>query len=81
MLLPLLEIVRLREVKYKEFLEYVGKRINDESKDSDEVCIKYSTIIEHGLDPFDPRWKKHISTLGYTVENDRSCSWIKISGW
>lgn len=46
MLLPLSEVVRHREEKYKEFLEYVGKRINDESKDSDEVCINYNTIIE-----------------------------------
>ena len=81
MLLPLSEVVKLREEKYKDFLEYVGKCINNESTDSDEVCIKYSTIIDYGLDPYDSRWQKHLRALGYTVENDRSCSWIKISGW
>ena len=81
MLLPLSEVVRLREEKYKEFLEYVGKRINDEFLDSDEVCINYSIIKNFGLDPYDSRWQNYIRVLGYTVENDRSCSWIKISGW
>lgn len=81
MLLPLSEVIRLREEKYKEFLEYVGKRINDESKDSDKVCIKYNIIENYGLDPYDSRWQNHIRVLGYTVENNRSCSWIKISGW
>lgn len=81
MLLPLSEVVKLREVKYKEFLEYVGNRIIEESKNSDEVCIKYSTIEDYGLDPYDSRWQRQLRVLGYTLENDRSCSWIKISGW
>lgn len=81
MLLPLSEVVRFREAKYKEFLEYVGNRINKESMDSDEVCIKYSTIEDYGLDPYDSRWQRHLKVLGYTVDNDRSCSWVKISGW
>ena len=81
MLLPLSEVVRLREEKYKNFLEYVGKRINKESIDSNEVYINYSTILEYGLDPFDSRWHRHITVLGYTIDHDRSCSWIKISGW
>lgn len=45
MLLPLSEVVKLREEKYKNFLEYVGKRINKESIDSNEVYINYSTIL------------------------------------
>ena len=69
MLLPLSAVVKLREEKYKDFLDYVG------------VCIKYNTIKNFGLDPYDSRWQKHLRALGYTVENDRSCSWIKISGW
>ena len=81
MLLPLLEITKLREEKYKEFLEYVGKRINDEFNNSDEVCIKYNIIENYGLDPYDSRWQNQIRVLGYIVENDRSCSWVKISGW
>lgn len=81
MLLPLSEVVRLRDEKYKDFLEYVGKRINDESLESDEVCINYITINNFGLDPYDSRWQSYIRVLGYTVENDRSCSWVKISGW
>lgn len=81
MLLPLSEVVRLREEKYKDFLDYVGKRINDGFFDSDEVCIKYDIIKNFGVDPYDSRWQKHLRALGYTVENDRSCSWIKISGW
>lgn len=81
MLLPLSAVVKLREEKYKDFLEYVGKCINDEYLNSDEVCIKYDTIKNFELDPYDPRWQRHLKALGYTVENDRSCSWIKISGW
>lgn len=81
MLLPLSEVVRLREEKYKDFLEYVGKRINAESLSSDEVYINYDIIENFGLDPHDYRWKNHLKTLGYTVVNDRSCLWIKISGW
>lgn len=81
MLLPLSEITNLREKKYKDFLEYVGNRINEESIDSDEVCIKYSTIEDYGLDPFDLRWQRQIRVLGYTLENDSTCLWIKISGW
>lgn len=81
MLLPLSAVIELRGKKYEDFLEYVGKCINDEFFDSDEVCIKYDIIKNFGVDPYDSRWQKHLRALGYTVENDRSCSWIKISGW
>lgn len=81
MLLPLSEVVRLQEEKYKNFLEYVGKRINEESKNSDEVYINYDTIENFGLEPHDYRWKNHLKTLGYIVVTDNSCLWIKISGW
>lgn len=81
MLLPLSEVVKLREEKYKDFLEYVGKCINGEYFNSDEVCINYDTIEKFGLDPYDHRWKRHLKALGYTIENNSSCLWIKISGW